>query len=74
MKSLERILQEYFKCKRPFLKYPYYDEKELAPVTMTNWGYGAYGKLTSLLYDIGELTGIDVNDIIDELDSIVDEL
>lgn len=73
MKTLEEILQEYFKCKKPFLKNPYYDEKELAPVTMTTWGYAAYGKLISLLYEIGELTDVDVNRIVDRLDSIADE-
>lgn len=74
MKTLEEILQEYIKCKKPFLKNPYYDDKELAPVTMTTWGSAAYGKLISLLYDIGELTEIDVNNIVDVLDNIVSEI
>lgn len=72
--TLEQILQKYFKCKKPFLANPYYDNKELTPVTMTQHGYRVYGELIGLLYDISSVTGIDVNDIVDELDSIVSEL
>lgn len=72
--NLESILQKYFKCKKPFLKHPYYDEEELYPVTMTKNGCNKYGELISLLYDIGKITGIDVNNIVDELDSIASEL
>lgn len=72
--TLESILQDYFNCKKPFLNNPYYDDKELCPVTMTKRGYEKYGDLVSLLYRIQNLTGIDVNDIIDELDSIASEI
>lgn len=72
--SLENILQKYFNCKKPFKKTPYYDEQELCLVTMTKNGSKNYGKLISLLYSIGNITKIDVNNIVDELDSIVSEL
>ena len=72
--TLESILQDYFNCKKPFLNNPYYDYEELTPVTMTKRGYEKYGDLVRLLYDIQELTNIDVNDIIDELDSIASEI
>ena len=72
--SIENILQKYFNCKKPFLKNPYYDEQELYPITMTKNGSKNYGKLISLLYSIGNITQIDVNNIVDELDSIVSEL
>lgn len=74
MKDLETILQDHFNCKRPFLKHPYYDEKELCPVTMTKQGCKAYGELIGLIYDIGALTGISVNRIVDSLDSIASEI
>lgn len=71
--NLESILQKYFKCKKPFLKNPYYDYEE-HPVTLTRHGGKAYGNLISLLYDIGKVCEINVNDIVDELDSIVSEI
>lgn len=72
--SIENILQKYFNCKKPFKKTPYYDEQELCPVTMTKNGSKSYGELISLLYSIGNITQIDVNNIVDKLDSIVSEL
>lgn len=72
--DLENILQKYFKCKKPFLKHPYYDEEELRPITLTTHGAKAYGNLISLLYDIGNLCDIDVNNIVDELDIIASEI
>ena len=72
--SIENILQKYFNCKKPFLKNPYYDEQELFSVTMTKNGSKNYGKLISLLYSIGNITQINVNNIVDKLDSIVSEL
>ena len=72
--TLESILQNYFNCKKPFLKNPYYDEEERAPITMTANGSRAYSKLIHLIYDIGSVTGRDVNHIVDELDSITSEL
>lgn len=74
MKTLEEILQEYFNCKKPFLKNPYYDDKELSPVVFTESGSRAYSELIGLLYDVSHVTGIDVNDIVDQLDSIASEL
>ena len=71
--NLENILQKYFKCKKPFLKHPYYDYEEY-PVTLTRHGGKAYGDLIGLLYDVGDVCGIDVNDIVDKLDSIVSEI
>ena len=71
--TLENILQKYFKCKKPFLKHPYYDYGEY-PVTLTTHGGRAYGNLISLLYDIGNVCEINVNDIVDKLDSIVSEI
>lgn len=70
MKTLEEILQKYFKCKKPFLNHPYYAEEECATETFTVRGGKAYGELISLLYDIGELTETDVNDIVETLDNI----
>lgn len=72
--TLESILQDYFNCKKPFLNNPYYDYEERCPITMTKKGYEKYGDLVSLLYRIQDLTGIHVDDIIDELDSIVSEI
>lgn len=72
--TLEEILQKWFNCKKPFLKNPYYDGDEKAPVTMTKWGAGAYSELIQLIYAVGELTETDVNDIVDTLDLIIDEM
>ena len=74
MKTLEQILQENFNCEKPFLDTPYFDEEECAPVTLTEQGSRAYADLVSLLYDIGKLSGINANGIIEELDDIVSEL
>lgn len=72
--NLENILRKYFGCKKPFLKNPYYDEEELCSITMTKNGQKKYGELISLLYAISNITNIDVNNIVDELDKIVEEL
>lgn len=57
-----------------FLKRPYKDCDNFT-ITMTKQGYKAYDKLTSLLYDVAELTGTlsQVNDIINCLDNITIE-
>ena len=74
MKTLEKILQEHFNCKKPFLAHPHYDEEEKVPVTLTKKGSEAYGNLISLLNDIGNLTGEDTSKIIEKLDEIASEL
>ena len=68
--TLETILQDYFGCKKPFLKNPHYDNEELVAVTMTEKGKEAYSKLIDLLEDLDEVVGIRANEIIDELDEI----
>lgn len=71
--TLETILQDYFGCKKPFLKNPHYDDKELVAVTMTEKGKEAYSKLIHLLYDLDEVVSIKANGIIDELDEISED-
>lgn len=72
MNTLEDILKKYKflpKSKNAFLKrIKIIDE---IPEYCTVNGAIAYRELISLLYDIGELTNIDVNNIVDELDYIV---
>ena len=62
-KTLENVLQKYFKVKHPF---------NLKTDEFTKAGSNAYGKLTSLLYDIGNITDIDMTNIIETLDDICD--
>ena len=73
MKTLEDILYEYFDCKEPFLDKPYYDADERAPVVFTTDGAKAYGRLISLLYDIGHLTNNDTDKIVHTLEFIASE-
>ena len=73
-KALSKIASEVFGCEKMFLDEPYYDEEELAPVTLTKEGEDVYSKITSLLYNIGTLTGRKVNGLVDAVDSIVSEL
>ena len=72
MNTLEDILKKYKflpKSKNAFLKrIKIIDE---IPEYRTVNGAIAYRKLISLLYDIGKLTNIDVNNIVDKLDYIV---
>lgn len=75
--TLEDILKTYKFAKnntKLFLKRPYkgYDN---FTTTMTNQGYEAYSKLTSLLYDVAQLTDTlsQVNDIVCCLDRILIE-
>jgi len=39
---------------------------------LTQSGWKAYGKLTNLLYGVGKVCGINVDEIIDKLDEIAD--
>lgn len=61
-RTLEEILQHFFGCKKPFR----------TDGAFTCKGSIAYGKLTELLYNIGNLTEIDMNDIVETLDNITD--
>ena len=78
---LEDILQKYFGCKKPFLKKKricgYYignDTRVPDYEYLTRAGGKAYGKLTSLLYDLEKMLGadFDTNRWIALLDEIVD--
>lgn len=62
-KTLENVLQKYFKVKQPF---------NLKTDEFTKAGSNAYGKLTNLLYDIGNITDTDMTNIIETLDDICD--
>lgn len=74
MKTLEDILRENFNCEKPFLDEPYYDEDERAPVVFTEEGSEAYSRLIHLVYDIGSLTGTNVNGMVDKLDAVSSEM
>lgn len=66
--TLEEILKHYFGCKKPFRKkYPEHEEG------FTLKGSKAYFKLTSLLENVGSLTGYDMKDVIRGLDEITYE-
>lgn len=71
MKTLEDVLQK-LGSKRPFLNEVKIDEDgHRQPFTES--GSKAYEKLTEILYAVGELTNTNMNDIIEELDSIACE-
>ena len=57
---LEKILQKYFNCKRPFKKNG----------TLSDSGEMAYGKLVNLLYDIDNLIDTNFTSKVDELDKL----
>lgn len=61
---LEYILRKYFNLKG----FPFNLDGKL-----TDEGLKAYNELIELLYKVSELTKVNVNEIIDKLDSIVDE-
>lgn len=61
-RTLEEILQHFFGCKKPFRT-----DGEL-----TCKGSAAYGNLVELLYNLSNLTEIDVNDMVETLDNIID--
>ena len=73
MDTLEDILKKYKflpKNKNAFLKRIKIIDG--IPEYRTFDGAIAYSGLISLLYDIGKLTNVDVNNIVDELDYIVE--
>lgn len=77
-KMMTRIINEYFFNGRLPEKL-WLDDKDIHRdednllVTMTDLGYLSYHKLTTLLYDLAELTDClkEVNEIVDTLDCIV---
>ena len=75
--TLEEIFQKHFGCKKPFLKNKkaigWYSDGEADYTYLTSAGGRAYGKLTSLLEDIGKLLDRteDVDEWIEDLDDIV---
>ena len=72
MNTLEDILKKYKflpKCKNAFLKRIKIINE--IPEYCTIDGAIAYKQLISLLYDVGELVNVDVNDIVYALDYIV---
>lgn len=71
MQTLEDILQE-LGSKKPFLDEVIINE-DGAREPFTKSGGKAYEKLTEILYTIGELTNTDMNDIVEELDSIANQ-
>ena len=75
MKTLEDILKDYkfiAKSKQVFRKNPKRYEEGLTDYC-TKDGANAYDQLISLLSDLGNLTGISMDKMIDELDDIVKE-
>ena len=75
---LDDILTKHFGCKRPFYKRPVIKESfgrgsNVYEYTTVS-GYKAYGKLTDLIYDLGNLLPdlVGADKIIEELDSIID--
>lgn len=66
--TLEDVLKEYFGCRKPFRKkHPAHKDG------FTTKGCEAYFKLTTLLEDVGTLTGHDMKGVIRELDAITYE-
>lgn len=63
-RTLEEILQHFFNCKKPFNNNGEF----------TKSGSKAYGKLIELIYNVGNLCDVDVNnDIVEKLDNICDD-
>lgn len=71
MQTLEDILRE-LGSKKPFLTEMIINE-DGSRQPFTKLGSKAYNKLTKILYAVGELTNTDMNDIVEELDSIADQ-
>lgn len=71
MNTLEDILNV-LGSKKPFLDKIIIDEDGRRQ-PFTKGGVKAYEKLTEILYTVGELTNTDMNDIVEELDSIADQ-
>lgn len=71
MDTLEDILVE-LGSKKPFLNNVIIGV-DGGKQPFTKGGSKAYEKLTEILYAVGELTNTDMNDIIEELDSIANQ-
>lgn len=71
MKTLEDILKE-LGSKKPFLNEVIINE-DGSREPFTKSGGRAYEKLTRILYAVGKLTNTNMNDIVEELDSIADQ-
>lgn len=71
IKTLEDILKV-LGSEKPFLEHVNINaDGERQPFTES--GAKAYDTLTNILYAVGEITKVDVNDIIETLDNIADE-
>ena len=70
MNTLEDILNA-LGSKKPFLDKIIDEDSGRQP--FTKGGAKAYEKLTEILYAVGELTNADMNDIVEELDSIANQ-
>lgn len=68
MKTLEEILQD-LGSETPFLDEVIINEDGTREL-FTESGGEAYGKLTELLYAVGDLVEIDVNEMVERLDDI----
>ena len=78
MKGLEKILQENFNCKEPFLEEVVINE-DGSRNPFTEEGAKAYGKLIDTLYSIDGILGIPeyskiVENIVETLDDIADSM
>ena len=71
MNNLEEILNA-LGSKNPFLNKVIINE-DGGRQLFTKSGAKAYEKLTTILYAVGELTNTDMNDIVEELDSIANQ-
>ena len=71
MNTLEDILVA-LGSKKPFLNNVIIDENG-GRQPFSKGGAKAYEKLTEILYAVGELTNTDMNDIVEELDSIANQ-
>lgn len=72
MKTLEEILQE-LGCKKPFLNEVIINE-DGSREPFTQKGSEVYSKLVEILYAVGGLTGIDMNEFVERLDDISNEM
>lgn len=73
MKTVEELLYNFTKSKKLFLKRPYKD-CDGYPVVLTRTGYKAYGKLTSIIYDLAEFVEGDDKLLSNKLYGLVDTL
>jgi hypothetical protein len=70
MTTLEEVLN-ILGSSKPFREEPIRNEDGMQTY-LTNSGARAYGKLTTILYGVGELCDVDMNDIVEQLDEIAD--